>query len=168
MKQVKLHNFVVSIPEKYNVKKMGFFWKSFSFFFVILFKFWSQIGLFLMTHPPKLGMLIGRRLFVIKMGEHTFSFYTEITDSEPEELGEFIESQTLQPVKLKDLSVKDFKGKKYGDYSEVMSWIDWWIKKGQCMIYFNFQGLGMPSEETRDDVSEIINSLKYIDKRKKV
>jgi len=51
----------------------------------------------------------------------------------------------------------------YGDYSEQMTWIDWWIKKDDCMICLNIQGIGMPSQGVKDDISNILNSLEYIE-----
>jgi hypothetical protein len=114
-------------------------------------------------YPPDYKFFSGVKFFRVKMDTHIFSFITQITDREPEELKEFIESGTKHSVSLKDICIKDFKVKTYGDYSDVMSWIDWWIKKGNCMICFNFQGLGMPSQVIKDDVRDILNSLEYIE-----
>ncbi len=113
------------------------------------------------TYWPDLKVLKGLRGYEVKMGTHSFIFFTETGDKKLEDLAEsiFLETKSL-PV-LKDITINGCPGKMYGDYSEQMTWIDWWIKKGDCMICLNIQGIGMPSQAIKDDVSNILNSLEY-------
>lgn len=112
---------------------------------------------------PKFKLLKGYYGYEVKMGTHSLSFHTEIGDKKPEDLAEFVQSQTNYLPTLKDVTINDCYGKMLGDYSTEHSRIEWWIKKGECMILFTFQGLGMPSSVIKEDVFDILNSLEYIE-----
>ncbi len=115
------------------------------------------------SYSPDFKVLKGCYSYEVKMVTHSFIFHTEIGNRKPEELASFIESQTNYLPTLKDITINDCNGKMYGNYSDQMTWIDWWFKKGDCMICFNLRGIGMPSQDIKDDVWEILNSLEYIE-----
>jgi len=164
MQKIKSHNFIISIPDKYKVVKHNPYLLNLIFFIFFPFKlFWPKLAKFLKKHPPDLESLKGFYPHEVKMGEHNLIFYTRITEEKPEELSDFIESQTgVKPV-LDDYSVKDFNGKKYGGYSDTHTCIEWRIKKNGCMICLNLQGMGKPSEDIQEGVSFILNNLEYVE-----
>jgi len=135
-------------------------------FFTILrfMKVWSELAKFIKKNPPDLKSLKGFHSYEVKMGEHSFTFYTMLGNQEPEDLAELGESQTRHRPILKDFNIKNCHGKMCGNYSEEFTSIVWWLKKGNCMICFNLQGFGMPSDEVKSDISNIFENLKYVDK----
>ena len=163
MKTIKSDHFQVSIPKKYKVKKHYPYIVNLLFFTIIRFlKVWSELKKFIKKNPPDLKLLKGFRSYEVKMEEYSFTFYTMLGDMEPEDLADLGESQTRCRPILKDFNIKDYHGKMVGNYSEEFTSIIWWLKKGNCMICFGLQGLGMPSKEIKEDVSNILNSLEYI------
>lgn len=163
MKTIRLNFFQVSLPEKYKVKKHYPYIMNLLFLIILCFKrIVSGLPMFIKMKPTDLESTIDLHECEVKMGEHSLFLYTEVGSKEPEDLAEFIQSQTKHLPVLEDVEYSGVKGKKYGSYSKEMSWIDWWLKKGNCIISLNFQGKGMPSDEIKEDVSNILNSLEYI------
>src|SRR3972149_3587731 len=140
--------FKISIPMKYKLKKRNH----------LICKLYFLIIRRKMKKDFPKG-ITGFHSYEIKMGNHSFSFFVEPSNRKPEDMAEFIESQTRYLPTLKSIIINNCSGKMYGDYSEQMTWIDWWVKKENCMICFNIQGLGMPAEDVKNDVSNILNSL---------
>ncbi|MFL6583888.1 MAG: hypothetical protein ACJ8KU_05160 [Chthoniobacterales bacterium] len=101
-----------------------------------------------------------RNSFEVRMGEHQFLFHTQ-DHGEPEDLADLAESHRTG-VALTDFAIGDCVGKSYGRYSEDFTWIDWWVKRANCMICFNLQGPGAPAPEIRNDVEAILQSTKWI------
>jgi hypothetical protein len=101
--------------------------------------------------------------FEVRMGKHQFLFHTQ-DHGQPEDLRELIESQSRGPVSvvLADYAIRDYSGKTHGSYSDEFTWIDWWLKKGNCLICFNLQGPGIPEPDIRKDVETILQSTKWI------
>lgn len=159
--------FLITIPGKYKVIKHDFYKKNKEFFDNYPSMDYEDIpGLseMIKKNPPNLESLRGCYGYEVKMGKHSFLFHTEITDNKPEYLKDFILSQTRQrDIELKEFQINNYKGKMYGDYSDEFTWIDWWIKEGDCMICFNIQGLGEPSEVNKSDILEIFKRLRYQD-----
>jgi hypothetical protein len=155
--------FKVSIPRKYKIKKHNPYWMNKLFFLFFKRKIKREFPGLLENNSPDFDCLKGFHTYEVKMGTHSFNFFTEIGNRKPEDMAEFIESQTKYLPALKDITINHCYGKMYGDYSEQMTWIDWWIKRGDCMICLNIQGIGMPSQAVKDDVSNILNSLEYIE-----
>jgi hypothetical protein len=160
-KKIVTDKFKLSIPKKYKIKKHNPYWMNKLFFLIYKRKIKREFP-GLPSYSPDYDCLKGLRLYEVKMGTHSFVFFTETGDSKPEDLAGSIESQTRHWPTLKDVTINDCHGKMYGDYSEQITRIDWWIKRGKCMICCCFQGLGEPSQVIRDNVSDILNSLQYI------
>lgn len=154
--------FTISIPKKYKIKRHNPYLMNKLFFLLFRRKLKKEFP-GLPNYSPDLKELKGLRSYEVKMGAHSFIFFTETGNRKPEDLADYLELQTRHLPPLKDITINDCHGKMYGDYSEQMTWIDWWIKKDDCMICFNLQGIGMPSQVIKDDVSDILNSLKYIE-----
>lgn len=161
-KKIRTDKFIVLVPKKYKVKRRNLYLMNKLFFLFYKRKIKKEFP-GLADYSPDLRGLKGCYSYEVKMGTHSFIFHTEIGNRKPEYLAEFIESQTRYLPTLKDITINDCHGKMYGDYSEQMTWIDWWIKRGDCMIYFNFRGRGMPSPAIKNDASDILNSLEYIE-----
>ena len=102
-----------------------------------------------------------RNSFEVRMGDHLLLFHTQ-EHGQPEDLADFILSQTKQRVVLSECLVGDCLGKAYGQYSDDMTWMDWWAKKGTCMICFNLQGRGIPVPRIKQDVETILRGTKWI------
>ncbi|MHC4160300.1 MAG: hypothetical protein ACYSSO_14640 [Planctomycetota bacterium] len=160
-KKIVIDKFELSIPKKYKIKKHSPYWMNKLFFLIYKRKIKREFP-GLPSYSPDYDCLKGLRLYEVKMGTHSFMFSTEIGKRKPEDLAGFIESQTRCLPTLKDITINGCRGKMHGDYSEQMTWIDWWIKRDDCMISLNLQGLGMPSRLIKDDISDILNSLEYI------
>jgi hypothetical protein len=154
--------FAVSIPRRYKIKKHNPYLIGKLFFFLFKRKIKKEFP-GLVNYSPDLSKLRGFYSYEVKMGTHSFNFFTEIGKGKPEDLADLIESQTRYWPTLKNITINNCCGKMYGDYSEQMTWIDWWIKKDDCMICLNIQGIGMPSQGVKDDISNILNSLEYIE-----
>jgi hypothetical protein len=161
---IKSGRFRIGIPKKYKVICHNFH-KEQAEFFKNISQYEDgneEIVNFVRSHPLDLDSLKGFYSYEVKMGNHSFIFHTQIGNEEPEGLAEFIQSQTRSLPVLKDVEFNGVKGKQHGAYSKEMSWIDWWLKKGDCMICLNVQGMGMPADEIKDDVLNILNGLEYI------
>jgi hypothetical protein len=152
----------VLVPKKYKVKRRNLYLMSMLFFPFLKRRIKKEFP-GLPSYSPNLKGLKGCYSYEVKMVTHSFIFHTEIGNRKPEDLAGFIESQTRYLPTLKDITINDCHGKMYGDYSDQMTWIDWWFKKGDCMICFNLQGIGMPAQDIKDDVRDILNSLEYIE-----
>jgi hypothetical protein len=160
-KKIATGKFIISIPKKYKIKRRNLYLINKLFFLLFRRKLKKEFpGL----PKPDLMELKGCYSYEVKMGTHSFIFFTETDNRKPEDLADYLELEIRHLPPLKDITINDCYGKMYGDYSEQMTWIDWWIKKDDCMICFNLQGIGMPSRITKDDVSDILNSLEYIEK----
>jgi hypothetical protein len=160
-KKITIGKFVISIPKKYKVKRHNAYLTNTLFFLLFRRKIKKEFP-GLPKYSPDWKALKGLRSYEVKMGTHSFIFFTEIGNRKPEDLAEYVQSQTKHLPTLEDVVINGCPGKKYGDYSEQMTWIDWWIKGGDCMSCFNLQGIGMPSQPIKDDVSDILNNLEYI------
>lgn len=163
-KRIITDKFIVSIPKKYKTRKRNPFLRNklfFSFYKRKIKKDLPELAVFMKKNHPDLDALKGQNYYEVKMGKHLFIFHTESGERNPEDLAHYIESQTRQKVHLETFEINGLKGTKFGNYSHIISWIDWWIKKENCMIYFNFQGHGMPSQIVKDDVCAILENLKY-------
>ena len=160
MRTIRVGNFEIAVPEKYEVLEHDHYQEQRAFFgnppddpllTEVLSKFtpdWETIR----ALPNS---------FEVRMGEYQFLFHTQ-GHGDPEDLGEWIESQSRSKPNLRDFAVGDCLGKTYGDYSEDFTWIDWWLKKGDCMICLNLQGRGTPALEIRKDVEAILQSIRYV------
>jgi hypothetical protein len=143
--------FVISVPKKYKIKKH-------------IYKTRTKKGFpGLPSYSPELSILKGFYIYEVKMGMHSFNFFTETDNRKPEDLAASIELQTRYLPTIQNITVNNCRGTMYGNYSEEMTWIDWWIEKDDCMICFNLQGMGIPSQDIKDDVSDIINNLECIE-----
>ncbi|MHC4554518.1 MAG: hypothetical protein ACYSUS_04355 [Planctomycetota bacterium] len=162
MKKIQTNSFIVSVPEKYKIKKRNPYLLNKLFFLFFPFRLvWSELTGFIKQNSPDLKPMKGFRAYEVLMEGHKFTFFTEMTDKEPSELSDLIQSQTRHEATLEDFEINGIIGKKYGSYSDEMTWIDWWLKKEDCLICLNIQGLGMPPEEIQQDVSRILNSLEF-------
>jgi hypothetical protein len=159
-KKIATGKYIISIPRKYKIKKHNLYLKNILFFLFLRRKLKKDFS-GLPTYWPDLKALKGLRGYEVEMGTHSFIFFTETGDKKLEDLGDYIALETRCKPILKDLTINGCPGKMYGDYSEQMTWINWWIKKGDCMICLNIQGIGMPSQAIKDGVSNILNSLEY-------
>jgi hypothetical protein len=164
VKIVESDKFRIAIPNEYGIIKHDVHKEQVEFFRNIsqFEEGNEEIVDFIKSHPPNLDSLKGFYGYEVRMGRHSFIFHTEVGEKKPEDLATYIESQTRHLPTLEDIQVNGVKGKKLGSYSEMGSWIDWWLKEGNCMICLNFQGDGMPSDRIKDDVTSILNSLEYI------
>ena len=162
LKKIVSGKFKISIPKKYKIKKHNPYWMNKLFFLIFKRKIKREFP-GLPSYSPDLKWLKGFYFYEVKMGTHSFTFHTEIGNRKPEYLAAFIESQTRYLPTLKDITINDCRGKMYGDYSEQMTGIAWWLKRGDCMICFKLQGIGVPSQVIKNDVSNILNSLEYIE-----
>ena len=156
--------FRVSVPKKYKVIRHDSYKEQTELLNEILQheEGNEEIIAFVKKHPPDLDAHKGFYYYEVKMGKHSLIFHTEIGDREPEGMAEYIQSQTRHLPVLEDVEYSGVKGKKYGSDLKEMSWFDIWLKEGDCMICIGFQGLGVPSDEIKEDVSGILNSLEYI------
>jgi hypothetical protein len=161
-KEIVTGKFKVSIPKKYKLKKHNLYWMNKLFFLFFKRKIKREFP-GLPNYSSDLSEQKGVYSYNVKMGTHSFIFFTEIDNRKPEDLADYLELQIEQLPLVKDITINHCYGKMYGDYSEQMTWIEWWIKRGDCMICFNIQGIGMPPQAVKDDVSNILNSLEYIE-----
>lgn len=161
---IQTGRFRIAVPKKYKIvcrdvhKLQTMFFKNISRFEDDN----KEIVDFVRSNPPDLDLSKGFYTYQIKMGNHSFIFSTQFGNEGPEGMAEFIGSQTRELPVLKDVEFNGVKGKQHGNYSEEMTWVDWWLKEGDCMICLNIQGLGMPSDEAKEDVLKMLNSLEYI------
>jgi hypothetical protein len=162
LKKIVTGKFIISIPKKYKIKRHNPYLMNKLFFIFFKRKIKKEFP-GLANYSPDLSKLKGFYSYEVKMGTHSFIFYTEIDNGKPEDLAESIFLQTKYSPVLQDVTINGCHGKMYGSYSEQMTWIEWWIKRGDCMICFCIQGIGMPSQVVQDDVSDILNSLEYIE-----
>jgi len=162
IKKIRTDKFIVLVPKKYKVKKRNLCLMNKLFFLLFRRKIKKEFP-GLPSYSPELKALKGCYSYEVKMGTHSFIFHTETGNRKPEDLAELFESQTRCLPILKDITINDYHGKMYGNYSDQMTWIDWWFKKEDCMICFNLQGIGMPAQDIKDDVRDILNSLEYIE-----
>jgi hypothetical protein len=106
-------------------------------------------------------------VYDIQLGIFHIFCHVDIDHHNPEYLKDFILSCTRQDVVLEDVEINGIRGKRYGDYSETRTWIDWYMKKGDSMVCINLQGYGMPDRQERSQFEKIINSLRYIGEKKR-
>lgn len=161
LKKIVTGKFKVTIPKKYKIKKHNAYWINKLFFLFYKRRIKKEFP-GLPSYSSDLRGLKGCYSYEVKMGMHSFVFFSESGGRKPGDLAEYVMSQTKYLPTLKDVVINDCYGKMYGEYSEQMTWVDWWIKRGDCMICFNLQGMGMPSQVIKDDVTDVLNSLEYI------
>lgn len=160
-KKIATGKFVISIPKKYKIKRHNPYLMNKLFFLFFKRRIKKEFP-GLANYSPDLSGLKGFYSYEVKIGAHSFIFYT-IDNGKPEDLAESISLQTRYSPVLQDVTINGCNGKMYGSYSEQMTRIEWWIKRDDCMICFCIQGIGMPSQVVQDDVSDILNSLEYIE-----
>lgn len=102
----------------------------------------------------------GTTVYDIQWGIFHFFCHIDPNQNNPDYLGTFILGCTKQEVILEDVEINGIHGKRYGAYSKVRTWIDWYMKKGDSMICINLQGYGMPNEREKKQLEETINSLR--------
>lgn len=152
-------SYLVKVPKKYEIIKHDIYGEQ-QFFFD------SPAGQkvqALFRSKADIERFKGFYSYEIRFGKHWLVFYSENGARKPEDLKGFLESQSRErtAVNLYDYHVGDIKGKTVGSYSKEYSGISWWLKKGDCMICFSFQGPGEPSDEVRKCVSQIIKTIEY-------
>ncbi|MHC5059533.1 MAG: hypothetical protein ACYTFK_00385 [Planctomycetota bacterium] len=161
MQVVESNNFRIAVPKKYKVICHDIYKEQSDFFNNIdqLREGNEEIVSLVKSNPPDLEMHKGFYSYQIEMGKHFLVFYTLVDEGEPDDLEDFAASQTRhRPMKkADDIQINGIKGKKYGS----LYWVAW-LKKGDCLVCLSFEGRGNPSDEIKDKVSNILNSLEYI------
>jgi len=103
--------------------------------------------------------LTGRFSFEVKIDNHHLLFHVEKGKLKPDNLEDFLLSQTKSRVPISDFNVGDIKGKAASSI--------WWLEKNGVMICFSLSGPNFGPRENRKDIDSIaigiINSLKFID-----
>lgn len=148
VREIQSNKFRIQIPDEYSVAVCSQQFKQFPNFYDDK-RYSSLWG-------------VGDR-YEVNMGGCQFAFHTDVGDKTPQGLADWIFASTKHYPTLTDIVINGIEGKMEGGYSSKMSWIDWWFKKGDCLICFNFQGMGEPSEEIKQDVQTILESMRYED-----
>jgi hypothetical protein len=154
--------FVISIPKKYKIKKHNPYLMNKLFFLLFGRKIKKEFP-GLTNYSPDLGCLKGFYSYEVKMDTHSFIFFTGTGDRKPEDMAEYIGLESQYQIAIKDIVLNNCRGKMFGDYSDEMTWIEWWVMKNDCMICFNIQGRGMPSQTVRDDIAKILSSIECLE-----
>jgi len=152
-------SYLVKVPNKYKIIKHDIYGEQGSFFDSPE----GQKVQALFQSKADFESFKGFYSYEVRFGKHWLVFYSQTGTRKPEDLKGFLESQTRDrtSIILSDYNVGDIKGKTFGSYSKDHSGISWWLKKGDCMICFNFQGPGEPSDEVKKYVSQIIETIQY-------
>jgi len=162
MKTIRTGNFQVSVPESYEVVEHDHYQEQRAFFENPPAFDDPAVAEFLNQHEPDWEAIRSiPNSFEVKMGRHSLIIVAR-EHGEPDDLAEAILASTKRTVTLTDVAVGKYRGKTHGQYSDRFTWIDWWVKEANCMITFNLQGRGMPSQKVKKDVEAALGSLEWI------
>jgi hypothetical protein len=150
---IRSNSFLVSVAKKYRVIKHDIYKMQKKFFD-------SPIGQ--RVKPFALiDQFKGLISYEVRLDRHCLFFSTECGDRTPEDLKSLLEDEGRSTVELHDYKVGAINGKMVGGYSHAFSRIIWWLKAGDCLIWFDFHGIGEPSDEIKRDVRQIVESIEY-------
>jgi hypothetical protein len=116
--------------------------------------------------PPTIGSYrIVHTHWLARLGRFRLSIRLDPLN-DLDDLKRFIDLSTKGDVTTLPISVHGIPGVTYGGYSSPVTWIDWWLRKGDTMICLNLQGTPFPFKEepTKAEVAEhqaIVGSLTY-------
>jgi hypothetical protein len=104
-KKIIAGKFKIFVPTKYQIKKRNH----------LICKLYFLIIRRKMKKDFPNGIK-GFKSYIIKMGTHSFTFFVEPGNRKPEDMAEYIESQTKHLPDLKNININNCSGKMYGDY----------------------------------------------------
>lgn len=163
MQIVQLDDFVISVPDRYEVVHHDAFESTSD----LVRSLGGELGTRLEQLFDWKTVASSRLSRQITMQEHRLSFFlNRLAKLPPGQYSKlFYESMSREPLPddaLEDVQVRDLSGKKIGSYSDGFSHIEWCFAADGLLVHIAISGPGHPAEDVREDVERIVQSLRHV------